>query len=565
MAVDQALTLERPDPIEEGIRLAADAAGGVKPHVEYQGRTLDWIVEKLGVGRRSLVWSENDGYEDHVWDGTPDPFVVACECVDRWQSVGIESGTGTGKTAWLAFLTMSLAARYEDSLALTAAPKGDQVLDKVWKEIERWWPRFQAMFPQARLMDSGEIRMRPGASRTWRAFAQITGVRAGERSATKAQGDHADVMVIMTEETPGIAPAVMMAYDQTLVGTKNIQVSVGNPDHVEDELHRFCVRPDVEHIRISALDHPNVVTGDDALVPGAVSRASIERRKAQYEHVPALYQSRVRGISPAQAVGVALAYDPARHRRAWPLSAVQFALQVKRWPLYLGLDFGYWRFAAVWVTVDMAGGVHVVQELFSQCERIGERARVLADTWSSFGSPDRVLAWGDPAGAQDRHELNQALKKLGVSWRVMQAPRGPPDSVGRDQGQRVGMVTRLNQLLGRGMMTFARELDRGPGWRRGRNAASEGTPMTGSRLVWEIRNWRYPDPREGQAQPQDPDDNSADGADAIAALRYLVAGYLKAAPAPEAHHRPNRNVDTRLEQLAERRQQRTARSMVRTA
>ena len=76
--------------------------------------------------------------------------------------------------------------------------------------------------------------------------------------------------------------------------------------------------------------------------------------------------------------------------------------------------------------------------------------------------------------------------------------------------------------------------------------------MQGSRLMWEVRNWRYPEPREGQAQPQDPEDDTADGADCIAALRYIVSGYLRAAPAPKVEPKFDRNVDTRLERMSQR-------------
>ena len=198
----------------------------------------------------------------------------------------------------------------------------------------------------------------------------------------------------------------------------------------------------------------------------------------------------------------------------------------------------------------MAKNLSIVHEYFSQREQIRVRAESLKATWEALGEPKRVRAYGDPAGAQDRVELNAALRRLRVPWRVMQAPRGPLDSIGRDKSQRVGMVTRLNMMLGAGALSFAHELDRGPGWRKGQHAASEGFPMQGSRLMWEIKNWRYPEPREGQAQPQDPDDDSADGADCIAALRYLVSGYLKPAPAPKVEPKFDRNVDTRLERMA---------------
>ena len=54
-------------------------------------------------------------------------------------------------------------------------------------------------------------------------------------------------------------------------------------------------------MRISGLDHPNVVCDDAAIVPGAVSLESVEKRALKYGEDSRLYRSRVRGISPAEA------------------------------------------------------------------------------------------------------------------------------------------------------------------------------------------------------------------------------------------------------------------------
>ncbi|MEO7683625.1 MAG: hypothetical protein ABIU86_06770 [Gemmatimonadaceae bacterium] len=49
--------------------------------------------------------------------------------------------------------------------------------------------------------------------------------------------------------------------------------------------------------------------------------------------------------------------------------------------------------------------------------------------------------------------------------------------------------------------------------------------MLGSRFLWEINNWQYPHTERGDAQTDNPNDDSADGADMMAMLRYLVMAY----------------------------------------
>lgn len=272
-----------------------------RPHTEYQTRPLDWIVDVLGVPRARLVWSLNPGYETHRWDGTTDPVVAILGALAGGRNVGVESGTTTGKTFLGACVVLWFLACWEDALVITVAPKEDQLALHVWKEVGRLWDRFHARFPSAERSHL-RIRMRPGSD-AWGAVGFVCGVSAAESdgSAVKAQGFHAEHMLVLFEEMPGIRPAITTAFKNTCMAPHNLRVGFGNPDHQLDELHRFCVAPGVVHVRISALDHPNVVADDPSIVPGAASRRRIEERRTEYGEDSPMYQSRVRGISPAES------------------------------------------------------------------------------------------------------------------------------------------------------------------------------------------------------------------------------------------------------------------------
>ncbi len=289
--------------------LAAREAGKVRAHVEYQRRPFDWIVERLGVDAETLLWSLDEAYRSHTWDGTPDPMALILTTLANWDNVGIESGTGTGKTFLAACITLWFLACHEDSIVVTVAPKEGQLKLQLWKEIGRLWPAFQRQFPEARLLD-GKVRMRSAVEdrETWAATAFVCGVGADEESATKAQGFHAEHMLIVTEETPGIHSAIMAAFENTRTDEHNLHLALGNPDHRADALHQFCMKPYVRHVRISALDHPNVVRGE-TVVPGAVSGRRVEERGDEYGRDSRLYQSRVRGICPAEAAEALIRLD----------------------------------------------------------------------------------------------------------------------------------------------------------------------------------------------------------------------------------------------------------------
>lgn len=267
-------------------------------HVEYQDRPVDWIVEKLGIPRHTLVWSENPGYKDREWDGTPDPLVRILEALADWDDVGVEAGTGTQKTFTAACVVLWFIAVWPQSTVNTYAPTARQLKLGLWKEINGLWPAFQKHFPRATIND---LRIRMDGTDKWAAHGIATQVRAGEVSATKAQGAHAEHMLMVMEEFPGIDPAVAAAIRYTRSHAHNIVLGLGNPDNQQDALHQFCVLPATVHIRISSLDHPNVITDSD-VVPGAASPAGIARIEAEDAPGSPMYESRVRGFSPAESV-----------------------------------------------------------------------------------------------------------------------------------------------------------------------------------------------------------------------------------------------------------------------
>ncbi len=323
------------------LELRARHNAKLAPHTAYQSDAIGWAVDKLGVRRETLEWSllywRDGGADDAAsaratnrsdselvsknagkypppsvdrardsnapvcqWDGTPDPLAALFRAVADGFDVGVESGTGTGKSFAVAILILWFLACWENSQVFSFAPKEDQLRLYIWRNITELWPAFKQCFPSAEKTDL-TIRMRGGTDESWAAHGFAVGIRAGEPISTRAAGMHAEHLLLVYEEMPGIDPAVIAAGEQTAVAPHNIRVGIGNPNHRLDTLHRFSTSAGVVHIRASALDHPNVVTGNASVVPGAVSRESIQRRLKQHGEDSPVYQSRVRGVSPEQA------------------------------------------------------------------------------------------------------------------------------------------------------------------------------------------------------------------------------------------------------------------------
>jgi hypothetical protein len=268
-----------------------------KRRVYYQTHPVDYFVERFGMDRRVIEWSLNPGYESHKWDGTKDPIKTIMEGLAANKWVGVESGTGTGKTFIGAHIVCWFLECFKDSLVVTTAPKEKQLQLHIWREISR----IQNTFGRGELLKL-KLRMKKGED-DWLAVGFVAGVGSAEDSATKAQGFHAEHMLIILEETPGIPKAVIAAFQNTSVASHNLILAFGNPDHQLDNLHEFCALGNVLPVRISGFDHPNVVMNNPSFIPGAQSREGLRRMLEKYHSADnPLYMSRARGISPAQGI-----------------------------------------------------------------------------------------------------------------------------------------------------------------------------------------------------------------------------------------------------------------------
>lgn len=304
-------------------------------HTAYRHDPVGWARDVLGIPEWTLRWHLTEGYGDHQTDGTPDPLAAALEAIAAGKWTATASGTGTGKTFVCAVLLLWWLACWPDSVAATVATKADQMEKGIWREVGRLWDRFQAHFPDAELTTL-RIRMQPWRGDAWGAWGITAAPKAGEEASTAVAGLHAAHLLILVDECPGVAPPIMAALVNTATGDHNIIAAWGNPDHQADPLAQFGKIPNVECLRISALDHPNVVVGRE-LIPGAVTRGKVLQRREQYTEEGALYLSRVRGISPEQS-------EHALIRLLWCQEAatraesIETAPALKTGPRALGVD-----------------------------------------------------------------------------------------------------------------------------------------------------------------------------------------------------------------------------------
>lgn len=274
----------------------------------YRNNPEIWLEERLGENRRTIIWEEYGGYDGHQWDGSKNPLFATWKAVANGNWAALKSATGTGKTFMLARIVLWYLDCFNDPLVVTTAPKEGQLKLHLWSELSKIIDKFKRIRPGCRLtslrLQKNEFDRLYGASAE--AIGFVSGTGAVEESATKAQGFHRENMLIIMEETPGIRDAVMTAFINTSTNiseggrSKNIILAVGNPDSEDDPLCTFSRLKSVKSFRASALDHPNVVNKGE-LIPGAVTKGSIKVREDRFGLDTPLYNSRVRGIAPAEA------------------------------------------------------------------------------------------------------------------------------------------------------------------------------------------------------------------------------------------------------------------------
>lgn len=273
----------------------------------YRTRPDLWLVERFNEPLTSLIWDlwDKEAYSNHKWDGTKNPFLEAFKALVNKEWVGMEACTSAGKTYIMARIAFWFLDVYDNAMVVTTAPKKSQLINLLWKEINKCFQKFKRIRPQAQIYKSPAVRvMQDDEFVEWSMIGEVAGVDAGAEVAQKMAGFHAKNMLFLLDEMSAIPQSIYLAIENTCTDTNNLICASGNPLSNTDTLHKFCVKQKVRHITISAYDHPNVVlenAGKEAPIGGAVTQGSIDMRKREYGEESNLFLARVRGISPAQS------------------------------------------------------------------------------------------------------------------------------------------------------------------------------------------------------------------------------------------------------------------------
>ena len=209
---------------------------------------------------------------------TPDQEAFMSAVVDpRYEIIQVQSATGVGKTFALGALAIWAYKCLTACKVYTAsAPPEKNLKELLWGEI------YQLVEDNTSMFLKDDVKASMHISRSKKEF--ITGVtipssKSHEQMVTIFSGKHAPSLLFEFDEADGIPDAVFEGADGCMSGGIFVkQIVTYNPKIKEGEAYRRKIDGDAHVLSMSAFDHPNVIHGDDAIVPGAVTREKTARR-----------------------------------------------------------------------------------------------------------------------------------------------------------------------------------------------------------------------------------------------------------------------------------------------
>lgn len=258
----------------------------------------------------------------------------------------------------------------------------------------------------------------------------------------------------------------------------------------------------------------------------SITEAALEELRSELQHNPSQLAAREHGyfVRPIGAV-----YDFDLTRDGVELEGDALMAFLARAKCYGQVDFGKWRFAFAFGGVDRDGTLVMIEEVFSQAESADQRAKRIHDCLKAHKVTD-ILIYGDCADPEGLAELNASLERIDSPYYVI-----PVQAAFKNR--KTGIL-RVENLLSRQALKVRRGMGRDGLWYHGKSASSAGRPVRGSRFLWELVNWQYPKTADGKVQKEDPDDATADGADMMDGLRYLVMQWLGPVEEPRRPRAP---------------------------
>lgn len=205
----------------------------------------------------------------------------------------VAAGYDVGKTFIAAVATLAFLFLKPNSKVITTAPTYKQVKTLLWSEINTLFKgKLQAgqfIFPGTCLQTELKIQD------NWWALG------ISPRDPVNAQGFHAEHILVIADESPGVSAEIMDALEGAMGSEDAHMLQIGNPIKQGDHFHKSYNADNVNEIKISVFDSPNF-TGEpvpDEVAASLVSPVWQKERLDDWGEDHPLYISKVMAEFPA--------------------------------------------------------------------------------------------------------------------------------------------------------------------------------------------------------------------------------------------------------------------------
>lgn len=185
-----------------------------------------------------------------------------------------KSANGPGKSWSAARIAVWFYLVFDDAkVYLTAAPPEDNIKKILWGEI------MGIVDKNPDLFRNHSIRSRDIMRHSESFITRVTIPQSGtsETRISKFSGKHAPHLLFIVDEGDGVPDEVYQGIEGCMSGGMARMLVMFNPKLQAGALYHMERNGSANVIKLTAFNHPNVITGDD-VVPGAVNRDITVRR-----------------------------------------------------------------------------------------------------------------------------------------------------------------------------------------------------------------------------------------------------------------------------------------------
>ncbi|MBI5579601.1 MAG: hypothetical protein HY895_10650, partial [Deltaproteobacteria bacterium] len=197
-----------------------------------------------------------------------------CEAVRDHHTVTGQSANAVGKSFIVAAICIWIYKCFDGVQVYTlAAPPESNLRKIVWAHLNSTFEKHPELFKN----DARKDLMISRSPLEFIAGITIPSSGSDQEREAKVSGKHSKVIVFILDEADAIPDAVFKGIESCASGGEVRIICTFNPRQPSGAVYRMIRDGKAHVIKLSALDHENVTTGENRF-PGAVTRPVVVRR-----------------------------------------------------------------------------------------------------------------------------------------------------------------------------------------------------------------------------------------------------------------------------------------------